>query len=212
MEQDNQIQPEALKPALEQVTASAPDAGLSAAEVEARQQQYGLNEIAEKKSHPILKFLRFFWGPIPVMIEAAAVIAAVIHRWDDFYIILAMLLLNAGVGFWQRQKADHAIDLLKQKLALSARVRRDGQWQEIPARELVPGDLVRVRLGDIVPADLQLLTGDYLLVDQSTLTGESLPVEKNRGRGGLFRLHCAPGRNGCPGDQYRHEHLFWPNR
>jgi H+-transporting ATPase len=70
-----------------------------------------------------------------------------------------MLLLNAGVGFWQRQKADHAIDLLKQKLALSARERRDGQWLELPARELVPGDLVRVRLGDIVPADLQLLTG-----------------------------------------------------
>ena len=179
MEQDNQILPEALKPVLEQVAAPTPDVGLSTAEVEARQQQYGLNEIAEKKSHPILKFLRFFWGPIPVMIEAAAVIAAVIHRWDDFSIIIAMLLLNAGVGFWQRQKADHAIDLLKQKLALNARVRRDGQWQEIPARELVPGDLVRVRLGDIVPADLQLLTGDYLLVDQSTLTGESLPVEKH---------------------------------
>jgi len=116
-----------------------------------------------------------------MMIEVAAVIAVLIHHWEDFYIILAMLLLNAGVGFWQRQKADHAIDLLKQKLALNARVRRDGQWQEIPARELVPGDLGRVRLGDIAPADLQLLTGDYLLVDQSTLTGESLPVEKKTG-------------------------------
>jgi H+-transporting ATPase len=137
--------------------------------------------IAEKKSHPILKFLRFFWGPIPVMIEIAAVIAAVIHRWDDFAIIIAMLLLNAGVGGWQRQKADHAIDLLKQKLALNARVLRNGQWQETPARELVPGDLVRFRLGDIVPADLQLLTGDYLLVDQSALTGESLPAEKKTG-------------------------------
>ena len=94
MEQDNQILPEALKPVLEQVAAPTPDVGLSPVEVEARQQQYGLNEIAEKKSHPILKFLRFFWGPIPVMIEAAAVIAAVIQRWDDFYIIIAMLLLN----------------------------------------------------------------------------------------------------------------------
>ena len=181
MDHDSQILPEALKLAPEQASAHTSEAGLSTAEAEARQQQYGLNEIAEKKSHPILKFLGFFWGPIPVMIETAAVIAGVIHRWDDFYIIVAMLLLNAGVGFWQRQKADHAIDLLKQKLALSARVRRDGQWKEIPARELVPGDLVRVRLGDIVPADLQLLTGDYLLVDQSTLTGESLPVEKKAG-------------------------------
>ena len=181
MEHDNQVLPEALNPALEQVDAPTPDAGLSSAEAEARRLQYGLNEIGEKKSHPILKFLRFFWGPIPVMIEMAAVIAVLIHHWEDFSIILAMLLLNAGVGFWQRQKADHAIDLLKQKLALNARVRRDGQWQEIPARELVPGDLVRVRLGDIAPADLQLLTGDYLLVDQSTLTGESLPVEKKTG-------------------------------
>ena len=181
MEHDNQVLPEALNPALEQVDAPTPDAGLSSAEAEARRLQYGLNEIGEKKSHPILKFLRFFWGPIPVMIEMAAVIAVLIHHWEDFSIILAMLLLNAGVGFWQRQKADHAIDLLKQKLALNARVRRDGQWQEIPARELVPGDLVRVRLGDIAPADLQLLTGDYLLVDQSTLTGESLPVEKQTG-------------------------------
>jgi H+-transporting ATPase len=158
-----------------------PKAGLSSREAAKRLRQYGGNEIAEKKTHPFLRFLGFFWGPIPGMIEVAAIIAAVIHRWDDFYVIVAMLLLNAGVGFWQRQKADHAIDLLKQKLALTARVRRDGRWLAIPARELVPGDLVRVRLGDVVPADLQLLTGDYLLVDQSTLTGESLPVEKRVG-------------------------------
>ncbi len=155
--------------------------GLSALEVEDRLRQYGFNEITAKKSYPILRFLGFFWGPIPWMIEAAAIIAMVISRWEDFYLILAMLLLNAGVGFWQRQKADHAIDLLKEKLALNARVRRDGQWRVIPARELVPGDRVRLRLGDIVPADLQLLAGDYLLVDQSTLTGESLPVEKKAG-------------------------------
>ncbi len=161
--------------------APEPHSGLTALEVAERLRQYGFNEIAAKKTYPILRFLGFFWGPIPWMIEAAALIALLIRRWDDFYLILAMLLLNAGVGFWQRQKADHAIDLLKEKLALNARVRRDGQWLLIPARELVPGDLVRLRLGDIVPADLQLLTGDYLLVDQSTLTGESLPVEKKAG-------------------------------
>jgi H+-transporting ATPase len=205
MEQDNQTSAKDQEQATEQTAASAPALGLSTAEVEERRLQYGLNEITEKKPHAILKFLRFFWGPIPVMIEVAAVIAVLIHHWEDFYVILAMLLLNAGVGFWQRQKADHAIDLLKQKLALSARVRRDGQWQEIPARELVSGDLVRVRLGDIVPADLQLLTGDYLLVDQSTLTGESLPVEKKAGelaytgsivrQGEMDALEAATGMN-----------------
>lgn len=181
MEHGNQTSTQDQEQTVPQTAATAPVMGLTSAEVEARRLQFGLNEIAAKPPHTILRFLGFFWGPIAVMIEAAAIIAAVIQRWDDFYIILAMLLLNAGVGFWQRQKADHAIDLLKQKLALNARVRREGRWQEIPARELVPGDLTRVRLGDIVPADLQLLTGDYLLVDQSTLTGESLPVEKKVG-------------------------------
>ncbi len=153
-------------------------AGLAAAEVAQRQQQYGFNELEEKKASAWLKFLGFFWGPIPWMIEVAAILAAVIRHWETFAIIMAMLLLNAGVGFWQRQKADNAIELLKEKMALTARVRREGVWQQVPARELVPGDIVRVRLGDIVPADLKLLSGDYLLVDESALTGESLPVSK----------------------------------
>ncbi len=115
------------------------------------------------------------------MIEVAAVLSALIHHWEDFFIIFALLLLNAAVGFWQEHKADNAIELLKERLALTARGRRDGQWQVLPARELVPGDVVRVRLGDIVPADLKLLSGDYLLADESALTGESLPVEKHDG-------------------------------
>jgi H+-transporting ATPase len=153
--------------------------GLFSAEAAARLQQFGSNEIVEKKVNPLLKFLSYFWGPIPWMIEVAAAISAAIHHWKDFYIIFALLLLNAVVGFWQEHKADNAIELLKQKLALMARVRRDGKWREMPAQELVPGDVVRVRLGDIVPADLKLLDGDYLLADESTLTGESLPVEKH---------------------------------
>jgi len=153
-------------------------AGLSAEEAASRQQQYGLNELAEKKASAWLKLLAFFWGPIPWMIEVAAILSAVICHWETFGIIMAMLLLNAGVGFWQRQKADNAIELLKEKMALTARVKRDGVWQQLSARELTPGDIVRVRLGDIVPADLKLLTGDYLLVDESALTGESLPVSK----------------------------------
>jgi H+-transporting ATPase len=155
------------------------DAGLSSSEAEQRLQQYGYNEIPEKKTSPIVKFLRYFWGPIPWMIEAAVALSAIIGRWEDFWIIMALLFLNAVVGFWQENKADNAIELLKHKLALNARVLRDGKWRAIPARELVPGDIVRVRLGDIVPADITLTDGDYLLVDQSALTGESLPVEKH---------------------------------
>jgi H+-transporting ATPase len=135
--------------------------------------------VTEKKTSPILKFLSYFWGPIPWMIEIAAVLSAIIHHWEDFWIIFVLLLLNASVGFWQEHKAENAIELLKKKLALKARVLRDGKWQEIPSKELVPGDLVSVRLGDIIPADIKLMKGDYLLVDQSALTGESLPVEKH---------------------------------
>lgn len=153
--------------------------GLSTAEAKRRIEQYGLNEIPEKKVNPIIKFLRYFWGPIPWMIEAAATISAVIGRWEDFYIIFALLLLNAAVGFWQEYKAGNAIEMLKKKLAPIARVLRDGRWRQIASEELVPGDIVRVRLGDIVPADIKLVEGDYLLVDESALTGESLPVEKS---------------------------------
>jgi H+-transporting ATPase len=164
---------------LERLSATA--GGLSASEVAERLAQFGPNEIAEKKVNPILKFLSYFWGPIPWMIEVAAILSAVIHHWEDFFIIALLLLLNAVVGFWQEHKADNAIELLKQKLALQARVRRDGQWQEVASRELVPGDEVRIRLGEIVPADLKLTEGDYLLADESALTGESLPVEKHAG-------------------------------
>jgi H+-transporting ATPase len=158
---------------------SSSEKGLSASEVKERLQQYGYNEIAEKKVSPIIKFLTYFWGPIPWMIEVAAILSAIIHHWEDFWIILILLLLNAVVGFWQEHKADNAIELLKQKLALKARVMRDGKWLEVSAQELVPGDIVRVRLGDIIPADIKLADGDYLLIDESALTGESLPVEKH---------------------------------
>lgn len=160
---------------------SSNENGLSSSEVEKRLQQFGPNEIPEKKVNPIAKFLGYFWGPIPWMIEAAVVVSAFIQHWIDFGIIFVLLMVNAVVGFWQEHKAGNAIELLKQKLAPKVRVLRDGKWREIPARELVPGDVVRVRLGDIVPADIKLFEGDYLLVDESALTGESLPVEKHAG-------------------------------
>jgi H+-transporting ATPase len=158
---------------------SATTSGLSSSEAQRRLQQYGPNEIPEKKENPLLKFLSYFWGPIPWMIEAAIIMSAVIQHWPDFGIIFTLLMMNAVVGFWQEHKAGNAIELLKQRLALKARILRDGKWQEKPAGELVPGDVVRLRLGDIVPADVKLLEGEYLLTDESALTGESLPVEKH---------------------------------
>jgi H+-transporting ATPase len=157
------------------------DNGLSAQAAKARLEFYGPNTIREKRKSPLLKFLSFFWGPIAWMIEAAAVLSAVVHNTEDLTIILVLLVFNAVVGFWQEYQASNAIDQLKKQLALKSRVRRDGDWLEIDAGHLVPGDIVRIRLGDVVPADIVLLAGDYLSIDQSALTGESLPVDKRTG-------------------------------
>jgi H+-transporting ATPase len=153
--------------------------GLSSTEAAKRFVQFGPNEIAERKRSRVISFLHFFWGPIPGMIEAAAIISAAIQHWEDFGVITLLLVINAVVGFWQENKASNAIELLKQRLALRAKVLRDGKWLDLPARELVPGDVVRLRLGSIVPADATLISGEYLQIDQSALTGESLPVEKH---------------------------------
>jgi H+-transporting ATPase len=158
-----------------------PVRGLSRQEADRRRVRYGGNVIHEAPVSPALKFLSYFWGPIPWMIEAAALLSFLVREWSDFSIIVVMLLINAGVGFWQEHKAESAIALLKQKLALRARVRRDDQWKELPAEELVPGDIILVKLGDIIPADVMLLEGDGLSVDQSVLTGESLPADKRSG-------------------------------
>lgn len=162
--------------------ASADEAvGLSDAEAARRLAQYGENGLAEHHVGVLARLAHFFWGPIPWMIEIAAALSAVLSHWADLAIILTMLFVNAGVGFWQEFKADNAIALLKQRLALKARVRRDGVWKDIEAKYLVPGDVVTVKLGNVVPADLTLIGGAYLSVDQSALTGESLPVDKKVG-------------------------------
>lgn len=155
--------------------------GLSRAEAQARLNQYGLNELPQEKVNPLVKFLSYFWGPIPWMIEVAAILSALVHHGEDFFIILALLLMNAGVGFWEEFQAGNAVAALKASLALQARVKRDGNWKTIPTRELVPGDLIHIRIGDIVPADTRLLEGDPVMVDQSALTGESLPVTRKSG-------------------------------
>ena len=159
---------------------SSPD-GLTQAEAQKRLTQYGPNEIEENKSNELLKFLSYFWGPIPWMIEAAVILSAAARHWPDFGIILLLLLANAVVGFWEEHQAGNAIAALKATLAIKARVKRDGKWISPAARELVPGDVIRVRMGDIVPADARLLEGDPIDVDQSALTGESLPVTRKSG-------------------------------
>jgi H+-transporting ATPase len=159
---------------------SSPD-GLTQAEAEKRLTQYGPNEIEEKKTNMFLKFLTYFWGPIPWMIEAAVILSAVARHWPDFFIILLLLAANAVVGFWEERQAGNAIEALKAKLAVKARVKRDRKWITPAARDLVPGDAIRLRLGDIVPADARLLDGDPVEVDQSALTGESLPAERKSG-------------------------------
>jgi H+-transporting ATPase len=167
-------------PALQERLGASPD-GLSQAEAQKRLLQYGPNEITQKKTNPFLKFLTYFWGPIPWMIEAAVVLSAVARHWPDFGIILLLLLANAVVGFWEEHQAGNAIATLKANLAVKARVKRDEKWANPPARDLVPGDVIRLRLGDIVPADARLLAGDPVEVDESALTGESLPATRNPG-------------------------------
>ncbi|MEO7622556.1 MAG: plasma-membrane proton-efflux P-type ATPase [Gallionella sp.] len=165
---------------VEKKLGSSPE-GLTQAEAAKRLTQYGPNEITEKKTNLFLKFLSYFWGPIPWMIEVAVILSGVVGHWPDFFIILLLLMANAVVGFWEEHQAGNAIEALKAKLAIKAKVKRDGKWLNPPARELVPGDVIQVRLGDIVPADARLLDGDPMSVDQSALTGESLPAERKPG-------------------------------
>jgi H+-transporting ATPase len=191
-------------PEVEKKLGSSPD-GLTQAEAQRRLTQYGPNEIKEEKTNPILKFLTYFWGPIPWMIEVAVILSAVVGHWEDFGIILFLLVTNAVVGFWEERQAGNAIDALKARLAINARVKRDGKWITPAARELVPGDVIRLRLGDIVPADARLLEGDEVSVDQSALTGESLPATRKPGeavfsgsimrRGEISALVYATGTN-----------------
>jgi H+-transporting ATPase len=160
---------------------SSVENGLSRQEATRRLEQYGPNALEEKHVNPFLKFLGYFWGPIPWMIEIAAILSAIVRHWSDFIIIVALLIFNALVGFWQEYKAGNAVEALKKSLALKSRVLREGQWREIEAKQLVPGDVIRLRLGDIIPADAKLVEGDYISIDQSALTGESLPVSKKVG-------------------------------
>jgi len=155
--------------------------GLTQEEAKKRLLKYGPNELEEKRGNPILKFLSYFWGPIPWMIEAAVILSAIVHHWLDFYIILLLLFSNALVGFWEEHQANNAIDALRKKLAIMVRVKRDSKWVTPAVKTVVPGDVINLRLGDIVPADARIISTDSIEVDQSTLTGESLPASKKEG-------------------------------
>jgi H+-transporting ATPase len=157
-----------------------PDTGLTSAEVDASRKEHGYNEVAIKKEHPVLSFLKKFWGISAWMLELIMVLSAFLKEYSDLAVVGALLVINAVLSFMQEQRAAGVVETLRKRLQVSARVCREGKWQVIPARELVPGDIVRVRPGDIIPADVKLLTGG-LTADESALTGESKDVDKAPG-------------------------------
>jgi len=180
--------------------------GLTAAEATRRSAQYGPNEVAESKQHPVGAFLRHLWAPVPWMLEATVALQLVLGKTDEAVIIAALLFFNAALSFSQEGHANKALALLRKRLNVQARVRREGRWQLVPARELVPGDVIHLRMGDLVPADVALLDGQVQL-DQSTLTGESLPVDAGSGAvaysGSIVRRGEATGEVTATGTRTR---------
>jgi H+-transporting ATPase len=142
--------------------------------------KYGLNAIAEEKPHLIRVLLSKFWSPVPWMLEATIALELVLGKFLEAAIIAALLLFNASLSFIQEDRARGALALLRKRLAVKARVLRDGVWSLAPAEELVPGDFVHLRMGDIVPADIRIIEGN-IQIDQSALTGESIPLEAGEG-------------------------------
>ena len=156
------------------------DTGLTKAQIKERINLHGYNEVLEKKSSPVLRFLRKFWGLSPWMLELIIILSAILKKYQDLVVVSVLLIVNAALSFFQENRASGVLDSMRQRLQVSARVLRDGSWQLIPARELVPGDIIRLRTGDIIPADIKLFTCE-LSVDQSALTGESLDIDKKVG-------------------------------
>jgi H+-transporting ATPase len=155
-------------------------AGLTSAEAKARLAQYGSNEVSEAKPSKLLTLLRKFWAPVPWMLEATIALSLLTARYLDAAIIGFLLVFNILISILQEGRAEQALALLRERLVIHARVLRDGQWQTLAARDLVPGDVIHVRMGDVIPADAAIDEG-ALVVDQSALTGESVPVERGRG-------------------------------
>jgi H+-transporting ATPase len=150
--------------------------GLTTAEAARRLQAYGANQIAEERRHPVTAFLRRFWGVIPWMLEITLLLQFALGKFTDAFIIIALLIVNAVIGFSFEWKAQRSLALLQQQLRIDTRVLRDGEWKLIPSQELVPGDIIRLRAGDLIPADVRLINGT-IAVDQSSLTGETELIE-----------------------------------
>ncbi|MBI3849103.1 MAG: plasma-membrane proton-efflux P-type ATPase [Verrucomicrobia bacterium] len=150
-------------------------AGLSTAEAQVRLKQYGPNSVAEERPHPLRQLLKRFWAPIPWLLEATIIAQLFLGEWVEAAVIGGLLILNAALGFFQEERAQKALAVLRQQLRVQAHVRRDGQWRDIAAEEVVPDDVVHLRQGVIVPADVRIVEGS-LLVDNSVLTGESAAV------------------------------------
>src|SRR5271157_3371850 len=170
------LDPAAIAAELAKLATSAQ--GLTTSEAQKRLAKDGPNAIIATEEPLWHKAVGYFWGPIPWMIEAAALISFLRHDWPDFFVVMGLLIYNAAVGFWQDAKAANALAALRKGLALKAEVLRDGKWLSIDATDLVVGDVTEVTAGEIVPADLLLIGGSYLSIDQAALTGESLPVGK----------------------------------
>ncbi len=153
--------------------------GLNEKEAERRLKSYGYNEITEKKQSSALFFISKFYGPVPMLLILIIVLSYILKNFSDMYIVIALLLVNAAVGFYEEYRADLSMQMLRERLSSTARVMRSGSWQSMPARLLVPGDVIRIRFGDILPADVKILECDYLEIDESVITGESLPVAKS---------------------------------
>ncbi len=164
--------------------------GLSSTEAQRRRAEFGANAVAQDEAHPVRRVLRHFWAPVPWMLEATVVLQIAIGQRLTAAMIAALLLFNVALGAFQENRANAALALLKQRLTLRSRVKRDGAWVDIDAGELVPGDILEVSLGDVIPADILVIKGS-LLVDQSMLTGELVPAETGPGAksfaGGLVR-------------------------
>ncbi len=152
--------------------------GLNEGEAENRLKTYGKNEVAEKKESNIIKFLKKFWTPVAWMLEATIITTLILKKYDDMYIISFLLIFNSIISYSQESKASNALELLKKKLSVKATVLREGQWKVMDATFLVPGDIVHIKIGDVVPGDAKIIAGKAE-IDQSALTGESMAISKN---------------------------------
>ena len=157
-----------------------PTAGLTGEDAAHRLDKFGLNSLPDTSSHPARMAIEKLWAPIPWMLEAAIVLQVVLGKYVEAGIIAVLLLFNAALGFFQETRAQATLTALKSRLAMTASVRRDGAWKNLPVADLVPGDIVKLSLGGVVAADVRLTEGNVLL-DQSMLTGESIGTEAGPG-------------------------------